>query len=165
MTRKFPGINSSSCYQHNPVRAGWIEGALGFNWGRHHPRRNGSELHRRGGYTAHTPRSRNAARGTGQRRDPLLAARRDVNTERLWDVLRAEPSVHAEFGDLPAAGTPWFQQTEHFHVLNQGERFAIGLSSATVRQLLQSADEPAADSVPPCDCSKSYGRARARPAV
>lgn len=71
-----------------------------------------------------------------------------ADAEWLWDVLRSEPSVQAEFGDLPAASTPWFQQTEHFHVLNQGEQFAIGLNSTTVHQLLQSADEPSADPVP-----------------
>ena len=77
---------------------------------------------------------------------PLNLAQADA--EWLWDVLRSEPSVQAEFGDLPAAGTPWFQQTEHFHVLNRGERFAVGLNSVSVRQLLQPADKSSAAPVP-----------------
>ncbi len=79
-----------------------------------------------------------------------MAAMKQVNfdhsdAEWLWDVLRSESSVQRELGSLPPAGVSWFKQTEHFHLLPKGARFAIGLSPYEVRNLLQTPSETAPD--------------------
>ena len=67
------------------------------------------------------------------------------DAEWLWDVLRSEPSVQREFGSLPPAGSSWFQQTEHFDVLNKGECFGVGLRLPDIRDLLNRTDKPPTD--------------------